>query len=50
VISAAIPRSNYVYIPAAQARPALESLFRAFLEFDPVSIGGALPRDSFYLK
>ncbi|GHV02472.1 hypothetical protein FACS189485_02940 [Spirochaetia bacterium] len=50
VISAAIPRSNYVYIPAAQARPALESLFRAFLEFDPVSIGGSLPKDNFYLK
>jgi NitT/TauT family transport system substrate-binding protein len=50
VISAAIPRSNYVYIPAVQARPALESLFRTFLEFDPVSIGGALPRESFYLK
>jgi NitT/TauT family transport system substrate-binding protein len=49
-ISAAIPRSNYVYIPAAQARPALESLYRAFLEFDPVSIGGALPKDNFYLK
>jgi NitT/TauT family transport system substrate-binding protein len=50
VISAAIPRSNYVYIPAVQARPALESLYRAFLEFDPVSIGGVLPTDSFYLK
>ncbi|GHV90555.1 hypothetical protein AGMMS50268_10580 [Spirochaetia bacterium] len=50
VISAAIPRSNYVYIPAARARPALESLYRAFLEFEPLSIGGALPKDSFYLK
>ncbi|MDR2393942.1 MAG: ABC transporter substrate-binding protein [Treponema sp.] len=50
VVKAAIPRSNYVFIPALEARPALESLFRAFLEFSPVSIGGALPGDSFYLN
>jgi NitT/TauT family transport system substrate-binding protein len=50
VVAAAAPRSNYVYIPAAEARPALESLYRAFLEFAPQSIGGALPRDSFYWK
>jgi NitT/TauT family transport system substrate-binding protein len=50
VAAAAVPRSNYVYIPAAEARPALESLYRAFLEFAPQSIGGALPADSFYWK
>ncbi|MDR1949314.1 MAG: ABC transporter substrate-binding protein [Spirochaetaceae bacterium] len=49
VVSAAIPRSNYVFIPAAEARPALETLFRAFLEFSPASIGGVLPGDAFYL-
>ena len=49
VVSAAIPRSNYVFIPAAEAQPALEDLFRAFLEFAPASIGGALPGDWFYL-
>jgi NitT/TauT family transport system substrate-binding protein len=50
VAAAAVPRSNYVYIPAAEARPALESLYRVFLEFAPQSIGGALPGDSFYWK
>jgi NitT/TauT family transport system substrate-binding protein len=50
VISAAIPRSSYVYIPAREARPALEALFKVFLEFAPASIGGALPPDSFYLN
>jgi NitT/TauT family transport system substrate-binding protein len=50
VVAAAVPRSNYVYIPAAEARPALESLYGAFLEFAPQSIGGALPADSFYWK
>jgi NitT/TauT family transport system substrate-binding protein len=50
VVAAAIPRSNYVFIPAVEARPSLEALYRAFLEFAPASIGGALPPDSFYLK
>ncbi|MDR3171114.1 MAG: ABC transporter substrate-binding protein [Treponema sp.] len=50
VVSAAIPQSNYVFIPAGEARPALEALFKVFLEFAPASIGGALPPDSFYLK
>jgi NitT/TauT family transport system substrate-binding protein len=50
VVTAAIPRSNYVFIPAAEARPSLEALYKTFLEFSPVSIGGALPGDGFYLK
>ncbi|MDR1444901.1 MAG: ABC transporter substrate-binding protein [Treponema sp.] len=50
VVAAAVPRSNYVYRSAADARPALESLYRTFLEFAPQSIGGALPPDSFYWK
>jgi NitT/TauT family transport system substrate-binding protein len=49
VVRDAIPQSNYVFIPAAEARESLETLFRAFLEFAPPSIGGALPPDSFYL-
>ena len=50
IAAAAVPRSNYIFIPAAQARPALESLFRVFLEFSPVSIGGSLPADNFYYE
>jgi NitT/TauT family transport system substrate-binding protein len=50
VVAVAVPRSNYVYIPAARARPSLESLYRAFLEFAPQSIGGALPKDNFYYQ
>jgi NitT/TauT family transport system substrate-binding protein len=50
VVAAAVPRSNYVFIPAAQARPGIEALFTAFLEFAPASIGGALPRDDFYYR
>jgi NitT/TauT family transport system substrate-binding protein len=48
VVSAAIPKSNYVFIPAREARPAIETLFRTFLEYTPESIGGVLPGDGFY--
>jgi NitT/TauT family transport system substrate-binding protein len=48
VAEAAIPRSGYVFIPAVEARPDIEALFRAFLEFSPSSIGGALPGNDFY--
>jgi NitT/TauT family transport system substrate-binding protein len=47
VVSAAVPRSNYVFIPAREARPSLEALYKTFLEFAPVSIGGALRGDGF---
>jgi NitT/TauT family transport system substrate-binding protein len=50
VVAAAVPRSNYVFITAQDARPSLEALYKAFLEFSPVSIGGALPNDSFYFR
>jgi NitT/TauT family transport system substrate-binding protein len=50
VVQAAIPRSNYVFVPAQQARASLEALFSVFLEFAPVSIGGALPSDNFYYR
>jgi NitT/TauT family transport system substrate-binding protein len=48
VVEAAVPRSNYVFIPAVEARPAIEALLSIFLENDPASIGGALPGENFY--
>jgi NitT/TauT family transport system substrate-binding protein len=48
VVTAAIPRSNYVYISAKDAKPSIEALFKTFLEFAPASIGDKLPPDSFY--
>jgi NitT/TauT family transport system substrate-binding protein len=50
VATAAIPRSNYVFIPATEARPALEALYQAFLEYSPQAIGGIMPFSSFYYK
>lgn len=48
VASAAIPKSNYVFIPADAARPAVEQLLKIFLEYMPASIGGKLPDSAFY--
>jgi NitT/TauT family transport system substrate-binding protein len=49
VVTASIPRSNFVFQNVKEARPSIEALFRAFLEYAPESIGGKLPGDSFYL-
>ena len=50
VVATAVPKSNYVFIPATEGRSSLETLFRAFLEYAPASIGGHLPGDNFYWK
>jgi NitT/TauT family transport system substrate-binding protein len=50
VAAAAVPKSNYVFIPAAEGRSSLESLFHLFLEYAPASIGGVLPDDRFYFR
>jgi NitT/TauT family transport system substrate-binding protein len=48
VVAASVSKSNYVCIPAAEARPSIEALYKTFLEFAPASIGGVLPSDRFY--
>jgi len=50
VVAAAIPKSNYVFIPAAEGRASIEALLSLFLSYAPASIGGVLPGDRFYLK
>jgi NitT/TauT family transport system substrate-binding protein len=50
VVAASIPRAAYGYQSAQEARPSIEALFRAFLEYAPASIGGKLPDDGFYYK
>jgi NitT/TauT family transport system substrate-binding protein len=50
VVADAVPKSNYVFIPAAEGRTAIEALLNVFLAYAPASIGGALPGDRFYLK
>ncbi len=48
IAAAAIPRCNFVYLEAKEARPEVEALLAVFLKFAPASIGGALPDDGFY--
>jgi NitT/TauT family transport system substrate-binding protein len=48
VVAASVPHSNFVFSRAREARPSIEALFRAFLEYAPGSIGGALPDAAFY--
>ncbi|MCX8012946.1 MAG: ABC transporter substrate-binding protein [Rectinema sp.] len=50
VATAAIPVSNFTYIEATAARKEIEALLSVFLEFEPASIGGTLPSDSFYAR
>lgn len=47
--AAAIPRCNLVFHRAGEIRGAVESFLTVLLEFDPESVGGRLPGDSFYL-
>lgn len=48
VATAAIPRCNFVYLEAKEAKPEITALLSVFLESAPASIGGALPDDAFY--
>ncbi len=50
VASKAIPRSNYVFLTAKEARPAVEALLSTFLAIAPASIGGSLPDGAFYAE
>lgn len=49
VIEKSIPHSNLVAIPARDARPALEALFRAIAAANPKMIGGRMPDATLYL-
>ncbi len=44
----AIPNSAYVFENGSEAKRSLETLLGLFLSFDPQSVGGKLPDDSFY--
>jgi len=48
VAAASIPRTNYVFRTASDARAEIESLFKRFLEHAPAFSGGVLPDDGFY--
>ncbi|MBN2048981.1 MAG: ABC transporter substrate-binding protein, partial [Spirochaetales bacterium] len=48
--AAAIPKSNLVFIPAAEAKESLEPFLEVLLSYDPASLGGVLPDEGFYFE
>ena len=50
VAKAAIPNCNLEYIPAHEAQPLIEEFLTVMLKANPVSVGGVLPNESFYLE
>ena len=48
IVKASIPKSNYVFIPASDAKPQITALLNIFLKEVPDSIGGKLPDNTFY--
>ncbi len=49
-VAASVANISLVAVPAAEARPELEALYRALEAADSRIIGGALPDDGFYLS
>ncbi len=47
---AAIPNCNLKYIPAQKAKPLIEEFLTVMLKANPVSVGGVLPNENFYLE
>jgi len=50
IIARSIPRANLRWVSAMNARNAVEEYLRVLLDFDPDSVGGSLPDDSFYFE
>jgi len=48
IAAAAIPACAFVFIPAAEARPAVEALLSVFLAASPAAIGSKLPDGGWY--
>ncbi|MFO7849170.1 MAG: ABC transporter substrate-binding protein [Spirochaetia bacterium] len=45
----AIPNCNLTFIPSGEARTLMENYLQVLLDFNPASVGGALPDEDFYL-
>lgn len=50
VVTNAIPKSNYVFIPAVEAQNKIEELLNIFISLDKKSVGDSLPDSDFYFK
>lgn len=50
VVASSIPRSDFKYVSAESAKPALEKYLKVLYDFDPQTVGGKLPAGDFYAK
>lgn len=50
VVENALPRCNIRFVPAREARGAIEAYLRVLRDFSPESIGGRLPSEAFYFQ
>jgi len=50
IATASIPSSEFVFIPASNARTSVEALLSVFLALSPNSIGSKLPDEAFYVQ
>lgn len=50
VVEQSMPRLGQTFVPAAEARPAVEAVLQVLLDAAPQSIGGVLPDDGFYAE
>lgn len=50
IVTKMIPKSNFTYVSAEEAKPEVEKFLSLFLNIAPESIGGKLPDDDFYFK
>jgi NitT/TauT family transport system substrate-binding protein len=50
IASKAIPNCSFAYIPAKEAKPAVEELLKVFRDYAPESVGNKLPTENFYFK
>lgn len=48
VVASSIPRSDYKYMSADDAMPAVAKYLKVLYDFDPQTIGGKMPSDDFY--
>lgn len=50
VVENALPRCNIRFVPAREARGAIEAYLRVLRDFSPEAIGGRLPSEAFYFQ
>ncbi len=50
VVEQSMPRLGQTFVPASEARPAVEAVLQVLLDAAPQAIGGALPDDGFYAE